>query len=254
MKNFSIKRILQINLFLFGLTIVANFLGAQGYINEASQSDVSKSFPTMITPDGFTFGIWGVIYTLLFLSFVVAFIKRNESYYQKSIRTISALFWVSSFLNIAWIIVFSYKIIWLSAILIVLMFVTLFRIIQKLKIENGNQKGLFDLSFGLYAGWLAIASVVNFSAFLVSVGFEFWNIEKIFYTGLMIVFMVFIIFTQKIHKNPFFNLSIAWAFFGIIKKLNFESYTDYMFLLLIAGIVMMLTLSVMCIRKMKIYI
>ncbi len=252
MKNANIKKMSQISLVLFVIMIIINTLGAQGFINNLSQSDVSMMFPTLITPAGFTFSIWWVIYTLLCITLVASLIRYKNSYYEKIISSVSVLFWVSCFLNIAWIVAFSYKIIWLSAILIVWMFVTLFQIIKKVQTLNGNKKWLFDLSFGLYSWWLAIASVVNFVAYLVSIGFNFWGQEQMFYIVLLLIFLVVASALQFIHRNPFFNLSIAWAFFGIIAKHNFDNYSDPLFLILVIGIVILLALSIREMLKMRI--
>lgn len=60
------KAILNVGLLL--LTFLINFLGASGFINGISQADVSDKYHTLITPAGFTFSIWGIIYTLILVS------------------------------------------------------------------------------------------------------------------------------------------------------------------------------------------
>ncbi|MER2010564.1 MAG: tryptophan-rich sensory protein, partial [Psychrobacillus sp.] len=57
-----------LNLGLLILTLGVNFLGGTGRINNLSQGDVSDMYNTLLTPAGFTFSIWSVIYGLLFIS------------------------------------------------------------------------------------------------------------------------------------------------------------------------------------------
>ncbi len=215
MKHLKTTQKNLISIVLFVLTLLMNFLGARGVINGASQSDVSQMFPTLITPAGFTFSIWGVIYSLIFIALVWGSIHYKKEYYQQTTDKISVVFWISCLLNIAWIVAFSYQIIWLSAILIVALCSSVVLLIKKLAHTHGNTKSLFDLGFGIYGGWLTIASLVNFFAFLVSIDFQFFGQELCLYTILLALFLVFVVYLQSIHKNPFFNLAIIWAFFGI---------------------------------------
>ncbi len=245
------KKNALISLAVLLVTVVVNFSSAAGLINATSQSEVSKSYPTMITPAGYAFSIWGVIYIVLFISFLLPVIKSNSEFQQKSINTVASLFWISSVFNVIWTFAFSYKIIWLSAILIVAIYVTLFILLMKLKSVNNNNMGIMDVGFGLYAGWLSIASVVNFCAFLVSVNFNFFNAETLFYTVILVVFIAVALILIKFHQNPILNLSAAWAFYAIIVKRAFENYTDIMFIVLAIGIVLLVVASALTFRKKK---
>ncbi len=247
----SYKKNMIISLIFYIAIIVTNYLGATGFINGNSQSDVSKNFPTMITPAGFAFSIWGVIYFIMFLAIISPLFKKSEMN-AKKLNAIAKLFWVSALINIAWTIVFSYEIIWLSAILILALLITVFTMMKKLKTIGGDDNGFFDLGFGLYAGWLSIASVVNVMAFLYSINFNFFNNSEVFYCVLLSVFVVIIALLQKFHNNPFYVLSIVWAFFGIIKKLSFESYSNPLFLVLLIGMIALLVIDILLsVRKMK---
>ncbi len=249
-RNNDYKKMVYLSIIFYALVVVVNYLSAMGFIAGNSQSDVSASFPTMITPAGFAFSIWGVIYLFVLISILSPLFKKNDLNVE-SIKGISKLFWISVIVNVAWTFVFSFKIIWLSAILIVALFINILTILVKLKTIRGNEKGFFDIGFGLYGGWLSIASVVNFVAFLVSINFNFFGNEKLFSTIVLAVFVVVALSLQKIHTNPFFNLSIAWAYFGIINRASFETYTEPMFLVLAVGIVLLLISSFSDFRKMK---
>ncbi len=249
--DLTYKKNSLISLLFFIAVVLVNYLSAAGFINGNSQSAVSNSFPTMITPAGFAFSIWGVIYLSMFISIILPLVRKSETDIL-SINAIARLFWLSTIINIAWTFVFSYKIIWLSAILIVALLINIFIIMKTLKTISNEKNGVFDLAFGLYAGWLSIASVVNFMAFLVSIQFNFLNNPTMFYSASLLVFILIIAFIQKNHRNPFYVLSIIWAFFGIIKNHTFDSYTNPLFLVLIFGIVVLLVVDVLeTVRKTK---
>jgi hypothetical protein len=59
------------NVVAFVAVLVVNALaGSTKLLNGRNTADVSAAYPTFITPAGFTFSIWGIIYVLLF-AFVV---------------------------------------------------------------------------------------------------------------------------------------------------------------------------------------
>ncbi len=247
--NKAYQKIILIDVVVYALTIGVNYASAMGLINGSSQSEVSKAFPTMITPAGFAFSIWGVIYLLTFLSILLPLFKRTEINID-SLIYISPIFWISCLINIGWTFAFSYKMIWLSAILIIFLWVNILDILLKLN-KIKEEKGLIDIAFGFYAGWLGIASLVNFVAFLVSVDFAFFGDEKIFCTVCLALFIVFSTLLQKSHKNPVYNLSIVWAFYAILEKSHFDSNFDPMSLMLIAGMIMLVIATILSNKKMK---
>ncbi len=249
-ENTMYKKLILMNVTLYIVLVIINYMSAMGMINGISQGGVSAKYPTMITPAGFTFGIWGLIYIFMLLALLSPLFK-NTNLNIKTIESISQLFNVSVAINIAWTLAFSFEIIWLSAILIVLLLINVFVIVLRIRDIRGEKKGIFDIAFGLYAGWLTIASLVNFMAFLVSVKFGFFANEKLVYILALVVFLIIVLLLQKVHQNPFYNLSIAWAFFGIINKLQLESLTKTMFMVLALGIFALLIESIFAFRKMK---
>ena len=58
------------NLAAFAVTILFNALANALPLNGQTTGAISDKFPSLFTPAGFTFGIWGLIYLLL-LVFVV---------------------------------------------------------------------------------------------------------------------------------------------------------------------------------------
>ena len=158
-----------INFGLLLLTLGVNFLGGTGRINNSSQAEVSNRYQTLITPAGFTFSIWSVIYGLLIISMIVMIVKHEDSYYKAVIERITPLLWLSYISNMIWIVLFSYIQIGWSTIFIFAYLFSLTMILKKVKELSQDRQWLLPLTFGLNTGWLFIASVVNVSAFLVQI-------------------------------------------------------------------------------------
>ena len=110
---------------LFVMTLAVNTLGGLGLFNGLSQKDISDRFPTQITPSSSTFGIWGLIYTLLIVSVLLLILKSDDAYYSDATNKISKLFAISNLLNMGWIVAFSFVQIELSSIFIIGFVITL---------------------------------------------------------------------------------------------------------------------------------
>lgn len=208
------KKALLNALFLV-VTLGVNTLGALGFINGLSQKAISDMYVTLITPGPSTFSIWGIIYALLIISIIAMIIKKNDPYYQNVIDRISPLFWISCLLNMAWIVSFSYVLLEISLIFI-LLFVMVLALICRQLLQIQERNVLLPLTFGLYTGWLFIASVVNAAAVLVKVNWNGFGISfeiLAIITLVISVILIFLVNTQI--RNAVFPLPVAWAFFGI---------------------------------------
>ncbi|MGC9771745.1 TspO and MBR related proteins [Fervidobacterium changbaicum] len=206
---------------LLVLTLVVNALGAFGFINGRSQKDISDSYPTLITPAPSTFSIWSLIYILLISSVIVMIVRANDEYYGNIIDEIAPLFWLSCIFNIIWIVLFSFDLIGLSTLAIFGLLIVDILIVQRIGKLQTQRRFLFPVTFGLYSGWLFIATVANITLWLVSInwnGFginpEIWGVVIL----LVAVVLTWLVLTRI--KNAIFPLPIAWAYFGIYKNLT----------------------------------
>ncbi len=210
-----------INGIFLAVTLVINTLGALGVFNGLSQKQVSDMFPTLITPSPSTFSIWSLIYSLLIASVILMIVKQKDSYYRQATSRLTLLFPLSCMMNIAWIVAFSYVQIELSVLFIFGLVLTLALICkQLLHIQEGG-RWLLPLSFGLYTGWLFIATVVNISAALVKLGWNGFGLaDEIWAAIILIVAVLLVIGVQLSLRNAVFPLPVAWAYFGIYQFLK----------------------------------
>lgn len=210
------QRLALSNLIIFVIVLIFNFLTGTGRINDLSQAEVSAMYPTKITPAGFTFSIWGIIYILLFISLFYMLFKHKEASSEEAIDTIGYLFVVSSLANILWTVSFSYLKLATSSFLIMILLLSLVLILKRF--SRRKVGGLYAITFGLYAGWVTIASVVNIAATLVQKGFPGFGISENIWAALIlsIAFILVILMSVSL-KNIMIPLPVAWAYFGIFK-------------------------------------
>lgn len=210
-----------INGFFFVATLAINTLGAIGIINGLSQKQISDMYVTLITPSPSTFSIWSVIYSLLLISVIMMIARRNDTYYQSAVDQITVLFRISCIFNIAWIVAFSYVQIELSVLFILGFVISLSLICQKLFNIQEKKRWLLPLSFGIYTGWLFIATVVNIAAALVKLKWSGFGIaDDIWAVVILIIAVLLIILVLSKIRNAAFPFPVAWAYFGIYQYLN----------------------------------
>lgn len=245
-----------INGILLVLTLIVNALGAIGVINGLSQKEISDMYQTLITPAPSTFSIWSVIYTFLIISIIVMVIKNKDSYYGRAIDEISSLFWLSCALNIVWIISFSYNLIGLSTIFIFAFLIVMVLIVERIgKIQTKN-RFLLPITFGLYSGWLFIATVVNIAAWLVKIEWGGLGISAEIWASVILLVAVGLTLIVIIKtKNAIFPLPIAWAYFGIYNFLlapeGFQGKYSLLPNIALIGIVLLIGLAAIQFYKNK---
>ncbi len=230
-----------LNLGLLVLTLVINAMGAVGLFNNLSQKDVSDLYSTLITPAPFTFSIWSIIYLLLFITTITMIIKNNDPYYKEAINKISVLFWISCLLNCLWIICFSYTQIGLSAIVIFVFLITLTFIIRQIGALQTRQRWLLAATFGMYTGWLLIATVLNISAWFVKIGWDGFGIApEIWSVIILLVAVGLTLMVVLTTKNAIFPIPIAWGYYGVYQSLIATPDVLYQLLPIIAIVGMVL--------------
>jgi len=204
-----------LNVILFVAMIVMNYLANALPLNNKTTGELSDSFPNLFVPAGITFSIWGIIYLLLIGYCIVQFTGSN----QVVISGIGWLFGVSCVLNALWIVCWHYEKLPLSLIVMLGMLVTLIYINILIK---DLPLGIIKASFGIYLGWISIATIANVTALLVHYNWKGLGISEEMWTIIMIsVGALIVSITLFRLNNPFIGLSVIWAFIGIaIKRQN----------------------------------
>jgi hypothetical protein len=201
-----------INVLLFIAMIAVNWLANSLPINNVTTGQLSDSYPNLFVPAGITFSIWGIIYLLLGIFCVFQFTGGN----QVTISKIGIPFAITCVLNALWIVAWHYRAVPVSLIIMLLLLATLVFININLK---SLQFGILKAAFGIYLGWICIATVANVTALLVNYGWNGFGIEEQHWAISMILTgAVIISFALWMLRNPFAGLAAIWAFAGIAIK------------------------------------
>jgi benzodiazapine receptor len=210
------------NIIAFVATVIVNGLaGSTTLLGGVNTAEISDSNPTLITPAGYVFSIWGIIYILLGV-FVIfqALPSQKEKEYTKKIWW---LFVLSSIVNIVWIFLWQYEILSASVILIFLLLATLIAIYLRLNIGKSTvslrEKLAVHVPFSVYLGWITIASIANVAVFLVSEKWDGFGISpETWATLIIIVALVITLLVLATRRDIAYGLVIVWALTGIAVK------------------------------------
>lgn len=241
------KKLAIINIISLLFVFLFNYLTGTGQINGMSQKTISDMFSTKITPSAFAFSIWGLIYALVAVALLVMLLRYRERDYMDAINALSYWFLLSSFANILWTVSFAYLQIALSTVLI---FILLFSLVMILKNFSKYQKPIrfiFPLAFGLYAGWVLIASVLNVAVTLVQINWSAFGLSEVIWANMILLVAIPIVFLVTFDtKNIIIPLPVAWAYYAI--------YVNQGFLVALIGILLLLSISLFQVFQNKLKI
>lgn len=224
-----------INIIAFSGVLYVNYLANALPINGMTTGAISDLYPSLFTPAGITFSIWGIIYLLL-LSFVIFAVFRNYTNHE----SINPLFLLSCICNMSWIFAWHYLQTGLSVLIMIVFLITLTSIYRQLPGREAKSKEfwLVRVPFSVYLGWICIATVANISAYLIDLGINPPQAPVI--TAIMIgVLMVVVYLVQQRERNWAYSLTVIWALGGIIlARLN----DDHLMIAVVAGAAVIITL------------
>ena len=206
------------NLVVFAITILFNGLANGLPLNGQTTGEISDKYPSLFTPAGFTFGIWGVIYLLL-LAFVVWQALPAQRGNRK-VAAISTLFKVNCLANALWIVVWHYDLLWLSILVMLVILTTLIMIYRILIAEIDTapftEHLVLYMPFSVYTGWITLATIANASVLQLTGGWDNvglsvvqWTLVKLGIVGAIGATMI-----VRFRDIPF-ALVVAWAAYGI---------------------------------------
>ncbi len=210
------------NIIAFALTVLVNGLaGSTTILGGKLTAEISDANPSFITPAGYVFSIWGVIYILLgtFVVFQALPSQKEKNYHER----IGWLFVFSSLLNIAWLFLWQFEYLGLSVILMFLLLATLIAIYLRLNIGRSpvplGERLAVHVPFSVYLGWITIASIANVTVTLVSVEWDGFGISQETWAFLIVIIALLItLLVVATRKDLAYGLVVVWALLGIAVK------------------------------------
>ena len=207
------------NIFAFiSMVLVNGLAGSTTLLAGKNTAEISNANPTLITPAGYVFSIWGIIYFLLgvFVIFQALPREKEREYHRK----IGWMFVLSSLFNIVWLFLWQFEYLVFSVILMFMLLASLILIYLRLDIGKSEvgirEKVTIHLPFSTYLGWITIASIANVSVTLVSLDWDGFGISlETWATLIVIIALLIAIIVLITRKDIAYGLVIIWAFVGI---------------------------------------
>ncbi|GHA56177.1 hypothetical protein [Pontibacter akesuensis] len=223
----SIKLLAVLNAVFFLVHLVLSQLTQLELLNSQTIGKVSDKYPTLFTPAGITFSIWGLIYLALAAFCVYHLVKAYKAdaahEANEDLRRTGYLFMLNNLATGAWTIAWVYEWLLVSVVLMLLQLFTLLAIQLRLNIydpaRTSASRWFTQFPLSIYFGWICIATIANISACLVGFGWDSFGLAPGSWAMLLIaVATLLTVFVVLSRRNPFVGLVTVWAFYGIVLK------------------------------------
>ena len=209
------------NIAAFAITLIVNGLASTATLGGKTTAQISDQYNTLITPAGYVFAIWGIIYALLavFVVYQALPSKKEKPFHQQ----ISALFILGSAFNVAWIFLWQYGYILLSVAPIVALWGSLAAIYLRLKIGKTNaplgEKACVQLPFSVYFAWITAATAADIAAAVSYAGWIKWTAaDAVWAIVAAAAILTVTLVVVAARRDVAFGLVVIWALVGIAVK------------------------------------
>lgn len=181
-------------------TLVINYGAGTGALYNVSIGEISDRYPTLLTPAGWAFSIWGLIYLLLILFTGYQWYAWRKGRIDDSLKPAGIWFMLANLANALWVVVWLNGMLGLSVLIIFLLLFCLIMLVIRLRLECWDAPLRIILCVWwpicIYTGWIILASITNVSVWLKSLGVsagvisaEGWALLLIVVAGLLYLYL-----------------------------------------------------------------
>ncbi len=231
------------------LVLAVNGLSQAQRWNDTTIGEMSDLYTNLFTPAGYAFSIWGLIFLML-IGYSIFQIRR-ALYSEKESPFIEQTGWwfaLANVLNAAWVVAFTFQYVGLSVIIMIGILVSLLQIIRNTNMERWDAP-IEVIAFVwwpicIYSGWIAVATIANFSAFFSSLDMKGTELNQIVWTMVMITIAVLINVLMVWLRNMREFAAVAiWALVAIFVR-HQEQYESIAYYALSGAVVLFFVTSV----------
>ncbi|TWT24094.1 tryptophan-rich sensory protein [Planomicrobium sp. CPCC 101110] len=184
-------------------------------INGQTTGGISNRLPVLITPAGYVFSIWSIIY-ILFAIWIVGWWIRVKNGEIPSAK-ITLYFTLSAVFNIVWLFLWHYEHFgWSIAAIIAYLLAVAGLYLQY---KNTERKATERMPVSVNLGWLIVAAITNINYVLIYYNWSGFGLSDQLWTVIMLTVATAIALHIRFHH---FDVPLAlvfiWAFIGIAVK------------------------------------
>ena len=231
MQNDKLRQFLVV--FSVVTMIVMNYLSNARAFGGLTNEDISNKYHTLITPAGYAFSIWGIIFLGL-----LAFAIYQALPSQRTNQRFRAVGWwvvLNTLCNAIWSPLFNNERIGIALIVILVMLFSVAIIEQRLLMRPHTpvvapdldatlpespasvaETWLARIPFSIYFGWLTVATILNVAVYLKATGFNLLGTsEQTWAVAILIVGLVIGAWLFNRYRSVAYILVFAWAYVAI---------------------------------------
>jgi benzodiazapine receptor len=199
-------------------TIGFNIYAVQTPLYGVDTAQISEENETLLTPAGFTFAIWGVIYVGLISFSLYALIMRQGK--SEVLRNAATGFVVAAIANIAWLHFWHSREFGAALVLMLALLTSLIQVHDALKIgihKHGIVRSIFfNAPISVYLGWICVASIINVAIVLNQTSWDRFGLSPEVWAAIMIGVAAGLAILMLLQKRDFaFAGAISWGLYGI---------------------------------------
>lgn len=201
-------------------TFAVNVWSNLAPINGQTIGEISNTLfaDVRIIPANYAFAIWGLIYLgLIGFGIYQLLPAQRQNLRLHRIRPWLILACVA---QAVWVFFFLERLFWLSVVAMVAILLSLIMIYRQLEVGRQPvaraEKWLVQLPFGIYLGWISVATIVNVACALYSQNWNGFGISPaVWAVVMMAVATVVAAMLTLQHREIAFPLVIIWALIAI---------------------------------------
>jgi hypothetical protein len=179
-------------------------------------ADITDRHPTLFTPAGYTFAIWGIIYSATLLYAVLALLPHQLDVQMHD--RVAPWLLLTNALSTLWISLFTIEQLGPSVLIILAMLasaVVMYSIATD-HLASENLSRWWRVPFGLWLGWLSVASIANLNLALASAGWNGWPLSPALWTSALLLLAAWVaLAAHLLYFDPVVPFVIGWATLGI---------------------------------------
>jgi len=200
---------------VFGNIVLTYWSRVQPF-NGQSMGYVSGKYHTLLTPAGYAFSIWGIIF--LALAVYAVWQLQPKQRYKKLPDAVAQPLTVASLATAAWVVLFAYEhLAWCAVTMLVILMALIMAYGRARRLVLARQAPRWSsLPFALYLGWISVATVVNITLALWALGWQpATNVSILLALLLVLVISGLSLVLDKSFREVTFSLVTAWALVAV---------------------------------------
>lgn len=208
----------------FGVMVLLNVLSSVGNVMffHKTNAEISNAYPTVITPAGFTFSVWGIIYTFVGLYVVYNLVPSLRQRTGSALLRPLAVLQIAGFaFNSAWLVAFSNSQLWLGVFLIAGYAVVLARAYLLLGVGLRRawwlEKVAVHCAVSSNLSWVLVANCANLTLVLSANG---WSAPAEWGSAWVAALGALAVYVALSRADITYVAVFVWACFGVASKHN----------------------------------